>query len=117
MLRELFSVLVLVVLGSISLSLAFMIHRMMKSQNEMIHNLTAELKNLAASKDFRTYAEMSALGQSGSEVTQETPLPLNDEALAHHLAERYANSGINPRFAYSEDDNPLNDFGGPQAFH
>jgi hypothetical protein len=80
-------------------------------QSQLIESLT----KLAAAKDIGAYAALEAGQQSLGSV--EMPyVPLDDESVALMLAQRYSDRGIDPNFALSPDSDPLEDFGGPEAF-
>lgn len=77
----------------------------------MIESLT----KLAAAKDIAAYTAL----ESGHAVIP-TPgiehVALDDESVARMLAQQYAKQGIDPNFALSPDSDPLEEFGGREAF-
>lgn len=42
--------------------------------------------------------------------------PLDDASVAERLANEYSEHGMNPYHAYSNNDDPLADFGGTEVF-
>lgn len=64
-----------------------------------------------------TYSNLHALTNEPEPQKQNLePVALDDASMAEYLATRYAEHGIDPKAAYAQDDDPLNDFGGAEAF-
>lgn len=78
--------------------------------------------NLAASKNLETFQRLQAttnLNQNPLNPSGDVEIlhPLNDEAIAHQIAENLKAQGMDPNRAYANtDDEWIADFGGPDAF-
>jgi hypothetical protein len=77
----------------------------------MIESLT----KLAAAKDIGAYSALEA-GQHSVGSVHMPYTPMDDESVARMLAQRYSEQGIDPNFALSPDSDPLEEFGGREAF-
>lgn len=51
-----------------------------------------------------------------AEIDYDRFMPGDDSSVAKQIAERYEKQGIDPRAAYDNPDDAINDFGGPTAF-
>lgn len=103
----------LTVLGALTV-MHFLMQGILKQsarQSQLIESLT----KLAAAKDIGSYAALEAGRQSVSSIEMDH-LALDDESVALMLAQRYSERGIDPNFALSPDSDPLEDFGGAEAF-
>lgn len=100
----------LIVLAVLSISAIAFLGWVLLKQQALIQTLT----NLAASKDLATYSHLQNLTQPPSLMTTET-IPLDDQSVAIRLAEQYRSAGLDPNYAFNNDD-PLSDFGGTDQF-
>ena len=83
-----------------------------QEQRETITSLT----KLAAAKDIAAFHGLEATHMEM--VNPEMPYsPRDDESIARDMMARYASAGIDPNLALSADVDPLEEFGGPGAFH
>ena len=74
------------------------------------------MTHMVASKDWETYRNLEMTTKPDPIPYEEMPA-MDDASVAERLAERYAEHGLNPSFAYATDDtDPVHDFGGPEAF-
>lgn len=107
-------VLALSLLGlTLILHLAF---RSLSQLNERSRETILTLTKLAASKDIAAFHGLeSAPGPYESNYPQ--LVPMDDESIARSMMERYAQQGIDPNFALSPDSDPLEEFGGKEAFN
>lgn len=103
---------------AVVLGVLYLFHRMFQSlaavnqeQRKSIESLT----KLAAAKDVAAFHALEA-------TSIEMPnlgvphVALDDESIARAMMQRYAEQGIDPNFALSPDSDPLEEFGGRDAF-
>lgn len=73
------------------------------------------LSKLAASKDISAFHALEA-----TSIEMQNPAmpytPMDDESVARDMMSRYAKQGIDPNLALAQDVDPLEDFGGKDAF-
>jgi hypothetical protein len=73
------------------------------------------LMKLLASKDVAAFHALEATAHSMPSM--EMPYsPMDDESIARNLMERYSKQGIDPNLALAPDTDPLEEFGGKDAF-
>lgn len=100
-----------IALTLILVSSALLLFQWAQRGNRQLLEILATTTNLAASKELTTFQSLqtSTTHQSPNESE---PLPvMNDQAMAHILADRFEKQGIDPAFAYANDDNPIDEFG------
>lgn len=90
------------------LKILMMQNRTLTEQRKEIQTLT----NLVASKDPMTFQQLQMTTSQLPQSADERIHPLNDEAIAHRLAEDFKRAGFDPNYAYAQDDtNFLDEFG------
>lgn len=114
---ELYFVIVTVTLVAFGSLFAILSYKTIQNLQSQVQSLTEKMTNLAAAKDFQTYSNLTTLNQNRTQNQSEIPVALDDASVAHAIAQRYAESGIDPGFAYARDDtDPMEDFGGMKEF-
>jgi len=64
-----------------------------------------------------TFSTLQTLTSNQSSPVAEVPIiPGDDASVAKLIADRYTSQGLDPRAAYDNPDDALNDFGGIQEF-
>ncbi|MFG2268102.1 hypothetical protein [Streptomyces sp. NPDC048720] len=98
----------------IALSLiATLIIQVQQKQIQKLMEQNRILTNLAASKNLEAFHQIQATTKSQQLQSEDEPVnPLNDEAVAHALAEKYKQQGLDPNYAYAQDEtNFASEFG------
>lgn len=69
---------------------------------------------MTASKDLGAYVALETTKPEPFENTEF--VALDDVSVARRLADEYSDHGIDPLTAYAQENDPLIDFGGTEAF-
>lgn len=105
-----FSVTVIAITLIFSAVILLMMRWMSKSLKTQTDTMLT-MVNLAASKDLTTFQNLQRTNQTLNPSSQselvDPVIPMNDEALAHRLAEHYKAQGMDPNMAYAKSDDEV----------